>query len=76
MSKNSKHVVPSPSGGWAVKNTGALRATRTFDTQAKAVTFAQKVAKKTHSELYVHRKDGTILTKDSYGNDPTSKSKK
>jgi hypothetical protein len=69
MTKLSKHVVPSPAGGWAVKNAGAARATRTFDTLAEAVKFGRIAAKKMHAELYVHGKDGTIKTKNSYGND-------
>ena len=70
MSKTSKHVVPSPSGGWAVRNSGAARASRTFDTQADAVNYGRTVAKKTHSELYVHGRDGTIKEKNTYGRDP------
>ena len=70
MSKTSKHVVPSPSGGWAVRNTGATRASRTFDTQTEAVKYGRTVAKKEHSELYIHGRDGTIKNKNSYGNDP------
>lgn len=70
MSKVSKHVVPSPAGGWAVRNSGAARASRTFDTQAEAIKYGRSVAKKGHAELYVHGKDGTIKEKNSYGNDP------
>lgn len=72
MSKVSKHVVPSPAGGWAVKNSGASRATRTFGTQAEAVKFGRDAARKVHAELYVHGKDGTIKERNSYGNDPMS----
>lgn len=70
MSKTNKHVVPSPSGGWAVKNSGAVRASKTFGTQAEAIDYARTVAKRDSSELYVHGKDGTIKNKNSYGNDP------
>ena len=70
MSKISKHVVPSPNGGWAVRNSGASRATRTFGTQAEAVRFGRAAAKTHHAELYVHGKDGTIKEKNSYGHDP------
>ena len=72
MSKVSKHVVPNPSGGWSVKNSGATRASRTFDTQQQAVTYARDAAKKGGTELYVHGRDGTIKNKNSYGNDPMS----
>jgi uncharacterized protein YdaT len=70
MTKTSKHVVPSPRGGWAVKNSGATRASRTFGTQAEAVKYGRDAAKKTHTELYVHGRDGTIKGKNSYGSDP------
>ena len=70
MAKASKHVVPSPSGGWAVKNSGAVRASKTFDTQEEAVVYARVAAKKVGAELYVHGRDGTIKDKRSYGNDP------
>ena len=69
MNKTSKHVVPNPAGGWTVRNSGATRVSRTFDTQAEAVRYGRTAAKKTHTELYVHGKDGTIKNKDSYGRD-------
>lgn len=70
MSATSKHVVPNLSGGWAVRNSGATRASRTFDTQAAAVKYGRDAARKTHAELYVHGKDGTIKGRNSYGRDP------
>lgn len=70
MTKTSKHVVPQPTGGWAVKNSGATRASRTFDTQADAIKYGRNVAKQERSELYIHGRDGTIKNKNSYGNDP------
>jgi len=70
MSKPSKHVVPSPSSGWAVKNSGSSRASKTFDTQAEAIKYGRDTAKKQGTELYIHGKDGTIKNKNSYGNDP------
>jgi hypothetical protein len=70
MSKPSKHVVPSSSGGWAVKNAGSTRASKTFDTQRQAIDYGQTTAKKIGTELYIHGRDGTIKDKRSYGNDP------
>lgn len=70
MRKVSRHVVPNPKGGWSVRHSGADRAGRVFDTQEAAVKYGRRVAKDERTELYVHRKDGTIRTKDSYGNDP------
>lgn len=68
----SKHVVPNSDGGWAVRNTGAARVTRVFATQAEAVRYGRTAAKKAHVELYVHRRDGMIQSKESYGSDSTS----
>lgn len=70
MTKVSKHVVPSSSGGWAVKNSGATRASRTFETQAQAIDYGREAAKKSQTELYIHGRDGTIKNKNSYGSDP------
>jgi len=66
----TQHVVPNPKGGWSVKKGGASKATKTFDTQKKAISYAREVSKNQGSELYVHKRDGTIRSKDSYGNDP------
>lgn len=66
MSK-SQHVVANAKGGWSVRQYGADRATRVFDRQEDAVRFARGIAKKESSELFVHRRDGTILARDSYG---------
>lgn len=70
MTRNTQHVVKNPKGGWSVKKGGALRATKTFDTQKEAISYARELSKNQGSELYVHKRDGTIQSKDSYGNDP------
>ncbi len=70
MSKNSQHVVKNPNGGWSVKKSGATKATKNFDTQKKAIAYGKDVAKNQHTELYIHRENGRIREKSSYGNDP------
>lgn len=70
MSKPSKHVIPAVGGGWAVRNSGALRASRNFETQAEAIAYGRTAAKSSGSELYVHGRDGTIKNRNSYGNAP------
>ncbi len=70
MNKKGKHVVPRQDGGWAVKTTGASRASKVFEKKDDAVKYARDSAKKVHGELYVHGKDGTIKERRSYGNDP------
>lgn len=70
MDKVSKHVVPSGTGGWAVKNSGSPRASRTFATQQQAISYARDAAMKSGTELYIHGRDGTIKDKRSYASDP------
>lgn len=62
----TQHVVPHPEGGWAVKKGGAVRATRHFDTQAAAISWGRAVSTRQGSDLYIHRRDGTVLRKDSH----------
>lgn len=68
--KRSQHVVPNPKGGWSVRQYGAVRATRVFDHKEDAVSFAKSLARKASSDLYIHRRDGTIQARDSFGHDP------
>jgi uncharacterized protein YdaT len=70
MSKKSQHVVPNQKGGWSVRKSGSSRATRVFDTQKEAIEYAKDLAKKEQSEIYIHRRDGTISDKNSYDSDP------
>lgn len=70
MEKKGHHVVRSLSGGWAVRQSGSSRVSKTFKTQAEAVAYARDRARSEHGELYVHRSDGTISGRDSYGSDP------
>lgn len=70
MAKNDRHVTPHPKGGWQDKRAGADRATSRHPTQREAVDAARERARREHSEVVIHRPDGTIRDKDSYGNDP------
>jgi hypothetical protein len=64
----NQHVVPH-NGGWAVKGAGNQKATIITKTQKEAESIAKEIAKNQHSELLVHRKDGRIRSKDSFGDD-------
>jgi len=70
MARKSHHVVPSKDGGWSVKKSGAERASKSFEKKDDAVKYGRGVSKSAGSELYIHKKDGTIQKKDSHGNDP------
>lgn len=65
MIKKDQHVIPS-SGSWAVRRTGAERASRLFATQGEAINYARSIAQKEHAALYIHKKDGKVMSKDSY----------
>lgn len=66
-SKSSTHVVKSDSK-WVIKQAGIQ--VSTHRTQEIAIKKATTIAKNDRSELIVHRPDGRIRSKDSYGNDP------
>ena len=68
--KKSHHVVPANDGGWNVKKGGAEKASKHFEDKNDAVQYARDVSRNQNSELYIHKKDGTIQRKDSHGNDP------
>ena len=70
MGKN-QHVVKH-NGGWAVKGEGNTKVTFVQPTQKSAIQLAIKIAKHQKSEVVIHGRDGKILDKDSYGNDPVS----
>ncbi len=69
MKARSHHVIRNPAGGWSVREAGAARATKTFDTQAKAVSYAKGLARQAGSELFVHGADGRIRERNTYGHD-------
>ena len=64
----NQHVVPHEKG-WAVRGEGNKRSTSIHKTQKDAIGSAKGIAKNQKSEVVIHRKDGTIRDKDSYGND-------
>lgn len=66
----NKHVTSRPDGRWAVRESGAERASKVFDTQKEAVKFARTSAKNEGTEIYVHQRDGRIIGRESYGRDP------
>lgn len=69
MGKN-QHVTPHPDGGWQVKGAGNTRATARTSTQREAAAIAQSIAINQRSECIIHRSNGQICAKESYGNDP------
>lgn len=70
-SKNSgnQHVVPHPDG-WAVRGAGNSRATVVKPTQEAANAAAIPIAQNQGGDVVIHRRDGRIRERNSYGNDP------
>jgi len=68
MGKN-QHVVPH-NGKWGVKGAGNTKVTKTTETQSQATEIAKEIAKNQKSEVVIHRPNGQIRDKNSYGNDP------
>ena len=69
MNRRNQHVVPRQ-GQWAVKGAGSNRATSVHETQAEAIAAARSVARNQGTELLIHRRNGQIRDRDSYGGDP------
>lgn len=68
MAKN-RHVVPR-NDGWAVRVAGSSRVSSTHETQRSAIEQARVGAQRDRSEVVIHRPNGQIRDRDSYGNDP------
>lgn len=69
MSKKNVHTTPNPSGkGWVNQVGGKVMSQHR--TQENAAARGRSIAKQNESEHAIHRRDGTIGTKNSYGNDP------
>lgn len=74
MAKNPKskpavHTVPH-GVGWANRRADSERVSKTFDKKADAQAAGRTTAKNDKVEHLIHRKDGTIGGRNSYGNDP------
>lgn len=63
------HVVPNPTGsGWIAKQGGEVISRHR--TQAAAIDSAGVEARRDGVERVIHRTNGVIREKDSFGNDP------
>jgi uncharacterized protein YdaU (DUF1376 family) len=67
--KPEVHTVPHKDG-WANKRAGSDRASKVYGTKAEAQAAGRDTARREKVEHLVHRKDGTIGERNSYGNDP------
>jgi hypothetical protein len=71
MAKRNIHIVPNKEKGtWDVKREGSDKPLSSHHTQTIADQAGRKIARQDKVELVIHRRDGTIRDKDSFGNDP------
>jgi len=63
------HTVPH-GDGWANRREGADRVSKVFPTKAEAQEAGRQTARREHTEHLIHKRDGTIGERNSYGNDP------
>lgn len=68
MGKN-QHVVPA-NGQWGVRGEGNNRMTEYFETQKEAIAATHQIAINQQPELFIHRQNGQIRERSSFGNDP------
>ena len=73
MAKSSKrgnqHVVPR-GNQWAVTGEGNSRATAIVPTQREAINIAKPIAQNQGGDVMIHRRNGQIRERNSFGNDP------
>ena len=69
MAKRNQHVVPHKDG-WAVRGAGSQRASSVHRTQKDAIRSARSTALRQRTEVVIHRPNGQIRDRNSYGNDP------
>jgi hypothetical protein len=61
-------------GKWLNEVEGGKRASNSADTKAKAVAAGRQMARDRRVEHLIHKLDGTIGERNSYGNDPPRRS--
>ena len=67
--KANVHTVPDPEGGWRNVREGSDRAISKATTKAEAQALGRTAAMKDKVEHFIHKQDGTIGARNSYGND-------
>lgn len=69
MGKPPVHTVPH-GDGWANRRAGSERVSKLFDTKREAQQAGREIAKREATEHVIHKEDGKIGERNSYGNDP------
>jgi len=61
------HVVPRPSGGWAIKRAGTAEAIKLFSTRGDAIEFVHQISHEQGAKVVIHGQDGQIMSTHTYG---------
>jgi hypothetical protein len=67
--KRNVHTVPHDEG-WANRRDHAPRVAKVFPTKADAESAGRETARRERVEHFIHKRDGKIGGRNSYGNDP------
>lgn len=69
--QDNYHITKRPDGKWQSKSEGATRASIVTDTQAEAENRTRQMLRnRGNGEMYIHRPDGRIRDRSTYGRDP------
>lgn len=68
MKGKNQHVVPK-GDNWAVRGAGNEKVTKIVSTQTEAIKIAMSIAINQGSEMIIHRQNGKIREKNTYGTD-------
>jgi hypothetical protein len=63
------HTVPH-GDGWANRRQGSPRVAKTFARKVDAQAAGRRTARREKTEHLIHNRDGSIGSRNSYGNDP------
>ncbi|HJQ39363.1 MAG TPA: DUF2188 domain-containing protein [Thermoanaerobaculia bacterium] len=69
MAKNDVHTIPWK-GRWANKRESQIQVKKTYRRQDEAISDGRVLARQSKAEHFIHRRDGTIRARNSYGHDP------
>jgi hypothetical protein len=56
--------------GWVVRTEGETKVSSVHETQAEAIKAAREIARNQNTEVVIHRPDGRIRERESYGREP------
>ena len=71
MPKKKPQVHTVPHGeGWANRREGSARVAKVFARKADAQAAGRQTAARERTEHLIHNKDGSVASRNSYGNDP------